>query len=515
MTTLDGVEREIPSDSLLIWDSERPVAVAGVMGGLDTEVKETTKDIFIESAYFEPRSVRRTSKTLGLKTESSYRFERGTDIKMLKKALDRAAYLVREAAGGTIYGKIDVYPRRYYPPEVTVRHEKVNAVLGLSLSGGEIAGCLRRLGLDTEEGNGSVTVKTPTFRGDIIRDVDLIEEVARVYGYERIPARLPAVPLGFRGMTGRAREALHRELRESLLKLGFNEAINYSFMGTADLDLLQIGGDDERRRLVRIKNPLRVEDSFMRTTLVPGLVRNLLHNLAHGNRDLRIFELSKVFIARDGEPLPEERRHVALLSYREKAKALYPDETADFYVLKGLVETILGNLRVRDLSFARSSEPFLHPGQSADILVSGATAGFCGVLSPGVVSSLDIKAQKPSVLVMELDLSSLMPYVEQQTRYRALPKYPFIERDSAVVLDASVEASALLDVLRSRGSGLIEEISIFDVYQGGSISPGKKSLAFRVRYRASDRTLTDEEIEAVHGGLVTHLLEKTGGQLRQ
>lgn len=515
MATLDGVEREIPTDSLLIWDLERPVAVAGVMGGLDTEVKETTKDIFIESAYFEPRSVRRTSKTLGLKTESSYRFERGTDIKMLKKALDRAAYLVREVAGGTIYGKIDVYPRRYYAPVVTVRHEKLNRVLGLSLPGSEIARCLRRLGLETEEHDDSVTVKTPTFRRDLTRDVDLIEEVARVYGYERIPAELPAVPVGSRGRATRAREVLQRELKESLLKSGFTEAINYSFMGTADLDLLRIAGDDNRRRLVPIKNPLRIEDSFMRTTLVPGLFRNLFHNLAHGNRDLRLFEVSKVFIARRGESLPEEREHVALLAYREKTKALYRDETPDFYLLKGLVEAILGNLRVGDVSCVRSSEPFLHPGQSADVVIGGNTVGFFGVLSPVVAESLDLKAQKPSVLVMELDLGGLAPFLGQQARYRALPKYPFIERDIAAVVESSLDASALVGWLRSYGSDLIEEISIFDVYQGGSIPAGKKSLAFRVRYRATDRTLTDDEIEAVHRGLVAHLLEKSGGQLRQ
>lgn len=516
--TLDGVERRIPKDSLLIWDTRRPVAIAGIMGGLDTEVSDTTKDIFIESAYFDPVSVRKTSKILGLKTESSYRFERGADIKMLKKALDRTAFLMKEIAGGTIFGKIDIYPRRIASPDITVKYEKINRVLGLKLSKKEIEGLLTALGFKADESDGALKVKPPAFRGDIERDADVIEEVARTYGYDRVPAELPKAVIGIGGRENGEKLSYGKfvgTVKDSFLKTGSTEVVNYSFMGQQDLDLLGIG--DERSNVVQVKNPLRIEDSFMRTTLAPRLIGNVVHNIAHGNRELRLFEVSKVFIGRPGESsaLPDERNHLAAVYYKEKTKSLYRDETSDFFVFKGVFEAILNDLRIYDYSFARSGEPFLHPGQSADILVKGSRIGYIGALSPDIVGRLDIKAQKMSFLVAEINLDRLFPFAEQQVRYRPLPKYPFIERDTAVIIDASVEAAAIIAWLRAYPSDLIEDISLFDVYQGKNIPEGRKSVAFNVRYRSADRTLKDEEIDALHRKLVDYILEKTKGQLRQ
>ncbi len=521
--TLDGVDRAIPKDSLLIWDTKRPVAVAGIMGGLEAEVSDTTKDIFIESAYFDPVSVRKTSRALGLKTESSYRFERGTDIKMLKKALDRAAFLMKEVAGGSIYGKIDIYPKKYTPPDITVKYEKINRTLGLKLPRKEIINYLSGLGFKVEELDGSIKVKPPAYRMDIEGDADIIEEVARTYGYDRIPADLPKAVIGIEGKADKGKLSYGRligTLKDSFLRTGFTEVVNYSFMGLQDLDLLGIG--DERRNVVQIKNPLRVEDSFMRTTLVPQLIRNIVYNVAHGNRELRLFEISKVFIGRpSGDPgsanpgLPAERNHLAAVYYKEKVKSLYREEAPDFFILKGVFEAILNDLKVYDYSFARSNEPFLHPGQSADILIEGNRVGYIGALSPDIVNRLDMKAQKMSFLVAELNIDSLFPYTMQQIKYRPLPRYPFIERDTATIIDASLETSTIIKWLKSYPSDLIEDISIFDVFQGKNIPEGKKSIAFNVRYRSADRTLKDEEIDALHHALVDYILEKTKGQLRQ
>ncbi len=524
--TLDGVDHKVPRDALLIWDMKRPIAVAGIMGGMETEVSDTTKDIFIESAYFDPVSVRKTSKVLGIKTESSYRFERGTDIKMLKKALDRAAFLMKEVAGGTIYGKIDIYPKKYMPADITVKYGKVNRILGLELSRREIVDCLSGLGFKVEESEGYFKAQPPAYRNDVRRDADIIEEVARTYGYDRIPAELPKATIGIEGKTAPGRQSYEKfigDLRASFLKTGFNEVINYSFMGRQDLDLLGLDAQDERRNVVLVKNPLRVEDSYMRTLLIHSLINNVLHNVSHGNKEFRLFETAKVFIGRRqagpeetaGSGLPEERTQLAAAYYKEKTKSLYREETPDFYILKGALEAVLNNLNIPGCSFVRSSEPFLHPGQSADLLVEGNKIGYMGVLSPAVTGRLDIKAHKMSFLVMEIDLDKLFPYTMQPAKYRPLPKYPFIERDTAIIVDSALEAAVISAWLKSYSSDLIEDISIFDVYQGKNIPEGKKSIAFNVRYRAVDRTLKDEEIDALHSALVADILEKTKGQLRQ
>jgi phenylalanyl-tRNA synthetase beta chain len=514
--TLDGSERDIPGDSLLIWDGERPVAVAGVMGGLDTEVTESTRDILIESACFEPTSVRRTSKTLGLKTDASYRFERGVDIKALKKALERAALLMKELAGGDICGKIDIYPRRFHPGEIHVRFDRVNKLLGLSLSPETILDCLQGLGLDiTEQPGSGFIVKIPPFRQDITMEADIIEEVARFYGYDKIPVELPEAIIGGTGQREKVYSTgVRRDIRQSFLKSGFNEAINLSFMGSQDLDMLSIPQDDARRRLVKVMNPLREEEAYMRTSILPALLRNLVHNVSHGNRDLRFFEMSRVFEGKEWGSLPSEKECVAAVYFREKAKSLYKEETPEFYIVKGTIEAMLAGIGVHNVSYVRSGEPFLHPGRSADILIDGRKIGFIGALSPEVTDRLDIKAAKPTIIVLEMDIAAIISASQRKITYKHLPKYPYVERDTAIILDANIEAAAIIGHLKSYSSGMIEDITIFDVYQGKGIEEGKKSVAFNVRYRSQEKTLTDAEVEKLHSALVEHLIAKTAGQVR-
>jgi phenylalanyl-tRNA synthetase beta chain len=508
MVTLDGAERELPEDALLIWDAERPVAVAGVMGGAETEVTGSTKNVFLESAWFKPQSVRRTSRRLGLRSESSYRFERGTDIEMLARALDRAAFLMKKLAGGTVEKKVDAYPRKFTPRPVAVRYDRVNRLLGTDLSRREMTDILKRLNLAIEPEEDRFTVTPPPYRPDIERDSDIIEEIARLYGYERIPTRVPYAEL-----TPGRKPALTASVKEAVRKAGFDEVVSYSFMNEKYLDMLNIPASDRRRRAVRIKNPLRSEDSLLRTMLLPSLLEAFTHNFFRGIKDIRIFEAARVF-EETGEALPRESMHLGGLYFREKAPSLWKETAEDFYLAKGALESVLDGLKISGCSFDASSEPFLHPGKSADIVLSGEKIGFLGVLSPEVLERLDIKT-KPDVPVFDLDMERLMSSVPEAVTYTPIPRFPPVERDMAIVVEEGARASDLIALIRSYPSEFIEDVSVFDTYRGGNIPQGKKSLAFSIRYRSMERTLTDEEVEAVHRGLLSHVTDKTGGEIRK
>jgi phenylalanyl-tRNA synthetase beta chain len=511
ITTLDGTERPLPDDALLIWDGERPVAVAGVMGGADTEVKEDTKNIFLESAYFLPSSIRRTSKALGLKTESAYRFERGTDIEFLEKALDRAAMLMARLAGGKISKRVDVYPRPFAPARIAVRPSRVNKILGTSASADEMVGIVRRLAMKVEQRTDDFIVTPPSFRGDIQGEIDVIEEVARLYGYDRIPVTVPRVRI-----SRESRDIRHDHIgtvKGSLVGAGFTEAINYSFMNYAVLDMLAIGEGDVRRKALALRNPLNEEESHLRTTVIPSLIQNLVYNISMGIRDLRLFEVSRIFIDK-GDALPEEEHHLGAIYFREKGPALWRDQTPDFFVVKGVIQSLLDRLRIVDGSFLPSSEPFLHPGKAADILVSGRRVGFFGTLHPDIVERLALKVAQPEIVIMEMNLDSLLPSALGTVKYVPIPKYPHIDRDIALIVDDSLPAAGIMEQMRAYPTDLIEDISVFDFYKGKNIPENKKSVAFTIRYRAKDRTLTDSEIEDLHGRFVAYITEKTGGAIR-
>jgi phenylalanyl-tRNA synthetase beta chain len=511
ITTLDGTERLLPDDALLISDAERPVAVAGVMGGSDSEVTESTRNVFLESAYFLPSSVRRTSKALGLKTESSYRFERGTDIEMLEKALDRAAFLMEKLAGGRISKKEDVYPRPYRKSTIKVRYGRVNKILGTSIPDDEMVDIAQRLGLEPKGDASFFSVSAPSFRTDLQREIDIIEEIARFYGYEKIQVTVPKTPVAAEG-----RDEFHRVvsiMRGSFRASGFSEAINYSFMNNRMLDLLNIGNEDRRSQTVRLRNPLNEEESRLRTTLVPSLIQNLVYNLSMGTKEVRLFESSRVFISR-GDTLPEERHNLGAISFREKGPSLWKEGAPDFYVVKGLVESIMTELKITDYAFGRSSEPFLHPGKACDVTVSGRRMGFLGDLHPEIVGALGLKISRPEIIVAEIYIDDLVPLVTTVRSYTSLPRYPFIERDIALIVDDGLPAADVVALIRNYPSGLIEDVSIFDCYRGKNIPDGKKSLAFTVRYRAKDRTLTDSEIEELHGKLLDRITGQTAGIIR-
>lgn len=511
ITTLDGAVRDLPDGALLIRDGERPVAVAGIMGGAESEVTEKTGYVFLESAWFLPTSVRRTSRRLGLKTESAYRFERGTDIENLERALDRAALLMSRLGGGRISSRVDVYPRPFQPVRIEVRFGRIAKVLGTVINRDEILGIVRRLGMAVEEWDVSFIVLPPPFRADIRREIDVIEEIARFFGYDRIPVTVPCIPVSEGGRSQNHKRT--QEIRESLKGAGFTEAVNYSFMDQRMLDMLCIGPDDTRRKTMALQNPLNAEESLLRTFLVPALVRNLVQNMSVGIRDVRLFEISRVFRNLGGS-LPEERHHLGAIACREKLPALWSDSTPEFYAVKGIVETVLSRLRVDDRSFRPSAEPFLHPGKAGDLFAGDEKVGFIGVLHPSVANKLGVKIPKADIVVLELDLDALLSLPAGTVTYAPLPRFPFIDRDIALVLGESVAAGTVMDLIRAYPSNLIEAVSVFDSYQGKNIPEGKKSLAFSIRYRSPERTLTDAEIEELHGRIAKYLIDKTGGAVR-
>ncbi len=510
--TLDGVERSVPPDALLIWDAEKPIAVAGVMGGQESEVTSGTRTVFLESAYFESSSIRRTSRGLGLISESSYRFERGTDIEFLERALDRAAGLIAELAGGTVHDIVDAYPVRYVSHRVVVRPERLNRILGTDLSRDEMADILRRLQIPAEGDGDEIVVLPPPNRRDLKQMWDIAEEVARIYGYEKISTTIPRSPLSS-GRSGKGARII-QQIRESLRRAGFSAAINYSFMNSTSLDALGIPPTDRRRRTIAISNPLSQDEGLLRTTVVPALIANLRLNLDRGMREVRLFEVARVFIDA-GKTLPDEEWRLGGIWYKEKAPSLWREDAEGFYLVKGAIEMLFEELNVRGYDFRPCSETFLHAGRSADVVVSGSCVGYIGVLAPRVVAGLEIKKHRPEIVLFEIDLDRFLPAVPDSMRFSPLPKFPSVERDIAVIVDEQIPSSRIREIIASFPTHLIETVTLFDCFRGGSIPPGKKSLAFNIVYRSMERTLTEGEVEDLHERLVEHVLELTSGEIRR
>ena len=513
-TTLDGIERTLSAGMLLICDADRPVALAGVMGGQNSEVSDGTTEIFLESAYFNPPCVRKTSRKLGLHTEASHRFERGADPEAVIKALDRAASMIAELAGGEIATeRIDEYPNPLKMPVVTLRVAKVNDVLGAALEKNEIADIMKRLHIKIhEETAASILLQAPAFRPDLTREIDFVEEAARVYGYGKIRSSMPARAVAAREpdvaliASRRAREAMH--------DCGFYEVVNYSFMNPGDFDRLGLPEDDFRRKTVALRNPLSAEQSVMRTTLLPSLLSNLSLNLSRGVRDMKIFELSRVFI-NAGAGLPNEPLKIGGLAYGVRSASPWDAgvRETDFYDLKGAVEQLLDAMRVQNVVFAsEEGTPFLHPGKAARLLIGGSPAGYIGQVHPDTAGRWDIPA---NVYVFEIDFQSIIEAAQELPSYRPLPKYPAVERDIAVIVPTDVTSFSVQKTIESLKLAFIEDVRLFDYYEGAPIPDGKKSLAYTVTYRSFEKTLTDEEVNLLHKKIMDALKDRLGAEIRE
>jgi phenylalanyl-tRNA synthetase beta chain len=513
-TTLDGVIRPVPGEGLLICDGRKPVALAGIMGGLNSEVEPTTSNILLESAYFEPMGIRRTSKKIGLATEASTRFEKGIDPNGSRWAALRASALMAKLSGGSAArGIVDNYPHPIAPKSIGLRASRVNQILGSLIKPIEINGYLKHLELVAKQGtDGSWQVTIPTFRVDLQREIDLIEEIARLHGFHKIPVTLPG-GLSAPGKKDRTRLAID-QAKNSLVALGLREVINFSFIALKDLEDLKLLSEDPRRKFLRIQNPLSEGQAIMRTTLIPGLLQTSRANFYRQNMDLKIFETGRVFFPEEGQELPREVEFLSglLTGLRQEESWTRPKEEVDFFDLKGILQAFLDGLRVRHCQFLPGKGPlFLHPGKASRLEKDGEVIGFLGEIHPDVQRSFELKQK---VFVFELNFDRLVSRREEKRAFQPLPRFPAIQRDLAVVVDEDIAAGDLLRSLWEMNEGWITDINIFDLYQGNQIPPGKKSLAFRIRYQKEDRTLTDEEVNEWHQGMVHLLGQRYGAVLR-
>jgi len=509
-TTLDGQERVLNHSDLTIRDDERPVALAGIMGGENSEIADDTSDILLESAYFNPSAIRLTSKRLGLHTESSHRFERGTDINILTVALDRAASLIAELAGGKVArGTIDVYPSQIPEKTVTARISRVNEILGLSLDEEQIAAIFTRLEFGVERvGEGVLRVAIPSFRVDIEREIDLIEEVARLHGFENIPLSMPVAQV-FSDRIPRNQQ-LERELKNLLVGEGFNEVINFSFASHADLLKLKLPESDKRSAAVSLLNPLVDEHAVMRTTLLPALLQTTARNFSLRNFNLRLFEMRRVYLIRPGEELPDEPLHVAgiMSGLRHPEGWNQSKESVDFFDAKGVIEAVADKFKLPALTFVQGGvEPFYHPGKAAAILCNNELIGTIGEIHPDVQEAFEL--DKP-VCYFELDFAKLVDQSAVTSVITAPSRFPDTYRDIAMLAADETSASAIIECITSTNIDKLRSVEIFDLYKGDKIPEGQKSIAVRVRYGSFDSTLTDEEVNKFHQKVINTLTAKLG-----
>jgi phenylalanyl-tRNA synthetase beta chain len=505
--TLDDQERPLTPETLLICDGEKPVALAGVMGGLASEVTEVTRQVLIESAYFNPQTIRRTAKRLGLSTEASYRFERGVDPEGTIHALERAAQLMAQVGGGRVLaGRLDVYPHPIQRPRVSLRTSRANAVLGTNLPQEEMHGILKRLHLPAVKRDAdTLEVQVPPFRGDLEREIDLIEEIARLAGYEQIPVTLPHGSLATRRPGPEAR--LRGEARHLLLGQGFFEAINYSFQSEKVQGLLGDAGG-----ALGLANPLSEEQSLMRTSLLPGLLDTLRRNHLKQIQDVRLFELSKVFIPVAGAEQPREEQWLTgvISGAREENSWLAAKAPVDFFDLKGMVETLLQGLLIPEVSFRGDGLPgYLRQG--ARVYSRDRELGVLGEIAPQVSEKLDLEGP---LWAFELNFLTLAAAAQPFPLFTPLPRYPAVYRDIALIVPGEVPAARVAQELYYHGAPWLVEARLFDVYEGPPIPGDKRSLAFRLSYRDPEKTLTDEAVNRHHEAVVKALAEELGAELR-
>ncbi len=512
-TTLDGQVRKLAAADVVICDAEGPVALAGIMGGENSEVQDDTVDILLESAYFDPVTIRRTSKRLGIHSEASHRFERGADVDMVPQALQRATALIQQLAGGEVAaGTIDVYPEPLPRRQITMRRDNCNALLGLDLSAVQMAQLLEGIDVQVDSvADDTLTAVIPMARHDLEREVDLIEEIARLNGYDNIAVTMP-VSRVVRRIKDEA-QLFARALRDGMVGQGFREIINYSFISPTAWDKIALAQDDPRRSNVKILNPLTEEQSVMRTTLVPSMLETVARNHAYRSFDLRLFELRPVFKVTQGV-LPEESLHLcAAVSGRRESEGWAQDSSpVDFFDLKGALESVCEQLHLCELRCeADAGEGYLHPGKSCRIYLGKQLAGVMGELHPAVQENYDI--DQP-VYLLELDVEALRRGELGTKTFSPISRFPDCYRDSALLFDDKIHAQQVLEVIRKVKIKNLEDVTLFDLYSGKGIPVGKKSIAVRVRYRSLDKTLTDEEINAMHAKIIKALGKKLGGEIR-
>lgn len=508
-TTLDQKTRELNQDTLMICDGKKPVGIAGVMGGLNSEVAENTNKVLLESAYFSPTNIRKTSKRLGLSTEASYRFERGVDPKKTLSALNRAAQLMVQICGGRLMkNTIDQREEVTLTPPINLNVALTNNRLGLSLSQQRIDKLLSSVGFGvTIRDKDILEIAVPSFRVDVARPEDIMEEVARLEGYNTIPTTFPKIPSESRKASPLFTQRQH--ICDTLVGFGFTEVVNYSFISRLSCDHLRLPKEDIRRHQVEILNPLTEDQVVMRTSLIPGLLGVMRRNLFKQINIVKIFETGRIFIGQEKEQLPIENEMLSGLwsGLREESSWHIKSKPCDFYDLKGMLEGLFDALNVTPVRFSRIKQQLCHYtryGHSAQISCQGKVLGLIGEVHPEVLKVYDLRQK---AYVFELNLNHLLTLLPKRIVTHAVPRFPFTTRDITLIVEKQIEAAKVIAAIEKLDETLVESIYVFDVFSGKPIPLGKKSISIRVTYRSTETTLKDEDVNKIHQKLTDNLLK--------
>jgi len=502
-TTLDGAERILSADTLMINDGEKAVAIAGIMGGRNSEIKDDTTTILIESANFNGDNIRSSSKKLGLRTEASARFEKGIDANLCLDAADRVCRLIELTGAGTVAGgAVDIYPTVRQAAAIDIRPDRINALLGVELAAEEMCDILERLEMKTVVVGDRIRVTPPTVRQDLNEEIDYVEEIARMYGYDRLPVTLPKGNVA----AGKPnRRELRDMARDTLAALGMNEIQTYSFGNPKGLDSVNIPQDAAERKTIRLLNPLGEDTSVMRTTLLPNMMEVLGRNFSRNIAKVRAFEIGNVFLDAGGgtSGLPQEKDHLCLGAY---------GQGESFFTLKGVIEELLSKLGVKETVFrTENGLAIYHFGRCAAIEAGGRRIGTIGEMHPDVAERYGIESR---VYCGEIDLEILYETADISHLYVPLPKYPAMTRDIALLVPEDVHVADIEKTIRSSAGQLLESVELFDIYRGKQVREGHKSAAYTLTYRDLNKTLTEEELAKVHNNVLEALKNEIGAVLR-
>ena len=512
MMTLDEVDRQLGQDMLVIADPKGAVALAGIMGGSTTEINGATTSCLLESAYFEPKGIFKTGFELDLRTEASIRFERGTDPEGTVYAADRAAYLMQELAGGKVAkGVVDVYPKKVKAARIDVTTARARAVIGADIDDKRMVSILKSLDIKTDSaGGGKIRISAPSFRPDLTREIDITEEIARVYGFENVP---PTVPDSKGSADGLSPEQVAvRAARDTLAAAGLCECVSYGFVDPADIARLVLPDGDARTETIRLANPGTETQSVMRPTLLTGLLRAARFNASYGATDAQLFEIGRTFrdISRE---LPREttRAAIVLTGGWEQDAWYRKRRPIDFYDIKGVVEVLVKGLGLLKTSINKTDDHLYHPGQRASLKAGDTIIGTFGLLHPVIVRNYELTGD---VFAAELDLGKAAANMAREKRVEAPSRFPAVTRDVALLVSADTKVEEISSIIKKAGGRLLDDAYPFDLYTGKNIPKEKKSIAYRLTYQAPDRTLTVEEVETVHARVIDALKKNLQAEIR-
>jgi phenylalanyl-tRNA synthetase beta chain len=513
--TIDHKSRTLTADMLMICDGEKPVAVAGVMGGCNSEIEADTQSILIESACFEPAGIRKTAKYFGLNTDASHRFERGVDPEGAVFAVDRAAALMVDICGGILVeGLIDERPIIQKRQPLVFSADAANRLLGTQIDSADMDRMLESVGFTVEPMNPDQRkVTPPSFRVDVSRPVDLVEEIARISGYDRIPTTFPVIS------AGSTRSTPSQSPREQILRLmtglGFSETITYSFVHPSSCNYLRLEPGDLRMRALGVLNPLSEDQAIMRTSLIPGMLETVHRNFSMQSRNLKLFEAGNVFISNGQDALPDEIEMLCGLwtGARQEVSWHMPDTACDFYDIKGVVESLLAALHIHHARFSRDTAQscsYLKPGYASGIQCNGQVVGHIGQMHSETLEYFNIKQ---AIYVFELDIRKLFAAVPNFQQAAAIPRYPAVARDITLILPKALESGQIIEMVQAMRDPIVERILLFDVFEGGHLPSDKKSLSFRLIYRSAAGTLEDEAVNTHHRGISDKLIQHFDAKL--